>query len=587
MENKYEWNLSKLYTDFESPKFKEDLAKFEFIINDIIKFSEKELSNGDNAIEKIEKYINLQNSLGDVVTSLSSFANLTLATDSKNSKALKIADYIENIFTKIAVPETKFSKWLSSLDLNIDEVSKKSELIKEHSYFIKNILDNAKYNLSEAEEEVISKFKITGSSSWEKLWEAETSSHTVDIDGKNIPLAEVRNMAYSSNKEERKKAYEREIESYKKIEQSSAYCLNSIKGQVITECEMRGYTSPLDMTVRNSGLDMETLKAMITAMKEYLPNFEKYFIKKAEMLGHKNGLPFYDLFAPMGKTDITFTYEEAMDFVIENFSKFSKDLGDYAKKAYEERWIDVYPKEGKRGGAFCDNIHSIKESRILTNFTGSFSDVITLAHELGHGYHGECLDTETFLNSDYPMPIAETASTFCETIVKTSALEKADKETALMILETDLQDSSQVIVDILSRFIFEDTVFEMRKNGPLSVDELCEIMLDAQRKTYGSGLDSDYMHKYMWVCKPHYYDAGYNYYNFPYAFGLLLAKGLYALYEKNPDTFPQVYKNLLKNTGKGDLKTVALSVGIDISKPEFWRSSLDIVKRDIEKFIAL
>ncbi len=582
----YEWDLSNLYKGFDDTNFNNDINYIKEKIKELTEFTENQLNN-ENIIETIEKYINIQNEFGDIAIKLSSFANLTLATDSSNEKALKSIDLIENIFTKTAIPETKFTKWFYTSVKNIDELCEKSELIKEHKYFLKNILDNAKHTLSENEEDIISKFKTTGSSSWEKLWDTITSNHTVEFEGKNIPLAEARNIAYSADAKKRKTAYENEIKSYEKIAQVSASCLNSIKGQVITECELRGYTSPFEMTVKNSGIDIETLNSMIEAMKEYLPWFEKYFIKKAEILGHKKGLPFYDLFAPIGKTDATFTYEEAMDFVIKNFSKFSKDLGEYAEKAYKNHWIDVYPKEGKRGGAFCDNIHSIKESRILTNFTGSFSDVITLAHELGHGYHGQCLDNETFLNSDYPMPIAETASTFCETIVKNSALLNADKETALMILESDLQDNSQVIVDILSRFIFEDTVFEKRKNEPLSVNELCNIMIDAQNKTYGKGLDSDYMHKYMWVCKPHYYDAAYNYYNFPYAFGLLLAKGLYALYEKSPETFPETYKELLSKTGKGDIKTVALSVGIDISNIEFWRSSLEIIKRDIEKFINL
>lgn len=587
MNEKYNWSLSELYDNFNCTKFKESMKSLENIINEIKEFSKNSLNENDNYTEKTEKYINLQNTLGDIALSLSSFSNLTLSTNSSDETALKTLDTIENMLTELSLPETKFNKWFSSLNIDIDEMCKKSSIISEHKYFLKNIIENSKYLLSDKEEEVISKFKITGSLSFEKLWDTITSNHTVNIDGKEIPLAEARNIAYESDSQKRKTAYESEIKSYEKISQVSASCLNSIKGQVITECEMRGYSSPLEMTVKNSGMDMETLNSMISAMKEYIPYFEKYFIKKAEILGHKNSLPFYDLFAPVGKTDYKFTYEEAMDFVITNFRKFSKELGDYAEKAYKNRWIDVYPKEGKRGGAFCDNLHSIKESRILTNFTGSFSDVITLAHELGHGYHGQCLDNETYLNSDYPMPIAETASTFCEIIVKNAALEKADRDTALMIIESDLQDSSQVIIDILSRFIFEDTVFKERKNGPLSVNELCNIMIEAQKQSYGKGLDSEYMHKYMWVCKPHYYDSEYNYYNFPYAFGLLFAKGLYALYEKDRENFPKIYKELLRNTGKGDIKTVAKSVGIDITNIDFWHSSLDMLKRDIEKFISI
>ncbi|TGU86830.1 oligoendopeptidase F, partial [Mesorhizobium sp. M00.F.Ca.ET.186.01.1.1] len=193
--------------------------------------------------------------------------------------------------------------------------------------------------------------------------------------------------------------------------------------------------------------------------------------------------------------------------------------------------------EGKRGGAFCYNLHMVGESRIMANYTGSYNDVSTLAHELGHGYHGECLVQEAFYNSDYPMPIAETASILCETIIAKAALAQATPEEAFSILENDISGASQVIVDIYSRYLFESAVFARRSEGSLSVGELKELMLQAQKDAYGAGLDSSVLHPYMWVCKPHYYSADFNFYNFPYAFGLLFAKGLYAEYVKRGEAF--------------------------------------------------
>ena len=593
MDNKFEWNLSTLYLGFNDEKFINDIEKLKKNLKQLKNFSNSIKNTNiplEQIINKIEEYLAIENELGDTYTKLLSYSNLVLSTNSDNIKALKYIDIIENLLSEISKIEPTIYKWLYSIKDNFEKIYNKSKIIEEHKYYINNIIENHKYTLSEKEEEIISKFKITGSNTWEKLWETITSNHTVKIDNKDIPLAEIRNMAYSSDKNIRKKAYECEIESYEKISQISAYCLNSIKAQVINECDIRGYASPLSMTIKNSRIDENILNIIINSIKENLCYFQKYFYKKAEILGYKDGLPFYELFAPINNVNIKFTYDEAMEIIIKNFHKFSNSLGEYAEKAYKNRWIDVYPKKGKRGGAFCDNIHSIKESRILTNFTGSFSDLITLAHELGHGYHGQCLDNETFINSDYPMPIAETASTFCETIIKNSILTElkySDKDTTIMILENDLQDSSQIIVDILSRFIFEDQVFNKRKISPLSSEEFCDIMIEAQNKTYGKGLNKNYQHKYMWICKPHYYDANYNYYNFPYAFGLLLSKGLYAIYENSKNTFPEIYTEFLRKTGRGDIETVAKSVGIDITKKDFWLSSLDIIKRDIEKFINI
>ncbi|WP_161937271.1 M3 family metallopeptidase, partial [Tepidibacillus decaturensis] len=233
------------------------------------------------------------------------------------------------------------------------------------------------------------------------------------------------------------------------------------------------------------------------------------------------------------------------------------------------------------------NLHVIKQSRILSNFTGSFSDVTTLAHELGHGYHGSCLMDQTFLNSHYPMPIAETASIFCETIVKNAALQEAEPEEAFAILENELSDAGQVVVDIYSRFLFESEVFKRRKEASLSVNELKEIMLNAQKEAYGDGLEPDFLHPYMWVCKPHYYFPERHFYNFPYAFGMLFAKGLYAEYLKRGADFVPEYDKLLSVTGKMNVADITKTMGIDVRSPEFWRNSLKLVEQDIETFIHM
>ncbi|HEY8362944.1 MAG TPA: M3 family metallopeptidase, partial [Tissierellaceae bacterium] len=278
---------------------------------------------------------------------------------------------------------------------------------------------------------------------------------------------------------------------------------------------------------------------------------------------------------------------EAMDYIIKNFRTFSDKLADFAKHAYENNWLDVEPREGKRGGAFCSNLHPIGESRIMANFSGSFSNMTTLAHELGHAYHGSCLKDESILNSRYPMPIAETASIFCETIVVNAALNEANDEEAIGILEASISDAGQVIVDIYSRFLFESELFQRRKNSTLSVNELKEIMINAQKEAYGDGLDENYLHPYMWLNKPHYYTASRNFYNFPYAFGLLFSKGLYAEYLRRGKEFVEQYDELLRATGKNNIKDVAKMVNIDVTDPEFFRSSLRLIEKDIEKFLEL
>ncbi|CFJ33632.1 M3 family oligoendopeptidase [Brevibacillus invocatus] len=584
------WDLDVLYTSFDSPECKQDWEELCDKIEALKQWAVENLQNTDDAVEKMEQYITQLTAILQKEYRLFSYAELTASVDAKNEKALQLSERIQDQAVEKVEPEVLFQKWLGTLS-NLDELISQSGLLEEHRYFLQEIAEESKYMLSEKEEIILAKMKNTGSNAWTKLQEMLTSTLLVDItiDGeqKQLPLPVVRNMAFEKDADVRKQAYEAELASYKKIEESSAAALNGIKGEVITISKLRGYESALDKTLKDSRMDQETLDAMLTAMRESLPAFQRYFRKKAELLGHQSGLPFYDLFAPVGDADMRFTYQEARDFIVKHFSSFSQKLSDYAAKAFDNRWIDAEIREGKRGGAFCDNLHVVKESRIMANFTGSYSDVSTLGHELGHGYHGDCLVDEAFLNSDYPMPIAETASILCETIIANAALKEASSEEAFSILENDISGAAQVIVDIYSRFLFESELFARRENGSLSVKELNEIMLQAQKDAYGDGLDQSVLHPYMWVCKPHYYSADYNYYNFPYAFGLLFAKGLYAEYLKKGEAFVQQYDELLSVTGKKSVADVAAIMDVDVRSIDFWRNSLSLIEKDIETFISL
>lgn len=579
-----------MYPSFNSDEFKKDIENIGEVIRDINDWAKDIVKNNDNVVIKLEEYIEKFTTFIDLSSKLGMFINLNLSVNTKDKDALKYSDILDNKLTDLVEASTKIQRWISNID-DIDAVINKSKLLEEHEFILKNIIEASKYLLSNKEESIIASMQNTGSNAWLKLKDNLISTLKVDIeqDGKinELPLTVVLNMSHDKNPKVRKKAYEAEIASYKKVEDGVAAALNGIKGEVLTICEFRGYNSPLEKTLVESRMDGESLDAMLSAMKESLPVFRKYLKRKGEMLGHNNGLPFYDLYAPVCDADMKFTYEEGTKFVEKNFRTFSNNLGDFARKAIDNNWIDVKPKEGKVGGAFCENIHFLGESRFLLNYGDSFSDVVTLAHELGHGFHGECLNNETTLNSDYPMPIAETASTFCETIIKKAAVKEATKDDALAILEAEISDCTQVIVDIYSRFLFEKSLFEARKESALGVEEIKELMLKSQREAYGDGLDPNYLHPYMWTWKPHYYYADSNFYNFPYAFGLLFAKGLYAQYLKKADTFPKDYEKLLSITGKNKMSDITKVMGIDIHDKNFWKSSLKTVEDDIEMFIDL
>ncbi len=578
-----DWNLDDLYTSFTDPRMiadkqrlKELIASFEEYGKNIEQYSDQEV---------LQAYVDYQSEYMDKMYILESYASLILSVDTTNQEALTSMNELEALEVLWVEPTVIVEKRIASIP-DLSACIKKAEL-EEYTFCFEQIRKGQEHILSQREEMIIAKMQNSGSNAFAKLKDQLIGNHLVDYEGEEVPLTVILNKAYSKSEYERKTAYEAEIASYAKIEQSVAACLNGIKKEAQTISELRGYDSVLDQTLEQSLMSKNTLNSMLMVIQESLPDFRRYLKAKAKHLGHENGLPFYDLYAPVVESNQTYPYEKGCEIVIEQFGKFSKDLSDFASEAIHSHWIDVLPKKGKVGGAFCANLHPIQESRFLLNYGDSFNDVITLGHELGHGFHGACLYNEKTLNASYPMPIAETASTFCETLIQQALLQNASKEEKIAILESELSGCTQVIVDIYSRFLFEQKLFDKEKNGIYTVEEIKSLMVESQKASYGDGLDENYLHPYMWTWKPHYYYANSNYYNFPYAFGLLMAKGLYALYQQKGPLFAKDYEKFLSITGKNTIEDIALSIGIDLSKPDFFRASMQIIIDEIDEFIAL
>lgn len=584
------WSLKELYTSFDCKELKNDLKKVDEYIGKFKKWAKEELASNENGKEKIEFYIKNIEEYKGVLGRLDSFVSLTIAADSNNDDARKLEGILDKKSTELTEVFVAFEKWIGGLE-DLESIINESDILKEHKFYILEIKRGTKYSLSNDVEVAIKNMKLTGSNAWENLRNQLTATHMVDIniDGedKSLGINKVKNMLFSGSKEVRKKAFEAEQKSNNKIEVGVAAALNGIKGEVLTECRMRGYKSPLDKTLIDSRMDEETLNAMIEAIKESLPMFKKYFLKKAQLLGYEGPLAYYDIMAPISSSEKEYSYEEARDFIVKHFTSFSQEMGYLANRAFEEGWIDGESREGKRGGAFCSNLHVIGQSRILCSYSGSFKNVCTLAHELGHAYHGNVLTKETKLNSRYPMPLAETASIFCENIVRNAAIKEGDKEEIKAILGAELVNCSQVIVDIYARFLFEKEIFRRREEGTLSVDEIKEVMIWSQKEAYGDAIDEKTLDPYAWIHKPHYYFTSRNFYNFPYAFGLLFSKGLYSQYTKEGSAFIEKYNKILALTGKATIYEVTKFAGIDVHDINFWRSSLDMVKKDIEQFMEL
>lgn len=593
------WDLSNVYPSLESNEFKAAVEDYKKQVAALEKFYKNKLSKANDKTKAkdlaplVGKTIDQINKIQTLSGTIVPFIYSYVTTNSRDKLAMKTLSEFEQASLPMDQFMTRFTAWLGKLAPKLDKVISHNESAAMHAFMLKEAAEQSKYLMSEAEEALASELSLSGGNAFSKLQGTVTSQLSVDfeLDGKTekMPMPALINLRSHPDEATRHRGYDAENKAWLTVQETLAACLNGVKGEANTLNKKRGRKDAIHPSLDAARMDRKTLDAMLSAMKDSFPMFRTYFNAKAKKIG-KEKLAWWDIFAPVGKTDKVYSFEEARDFILENFGKFSPELAAFAKRAFDNNWIDAEQRDGKRGGAFCMGLDGPKESRILANFDGSFDQVSTLAHELGHAFHNECAFQagKTYLQQNTPMTLAETASTMCETIVTEAVLASTkDPQEELAVLEAQIQSAGQVVVDIYSRYLFEKEVFERRAESELSADDFNDIMERAQKETYGDGLDEQYLQKYMWTWKPHYYSSGLSFYNYPYAFGLLFATGLYAIYKQRGESFVQDYKNLLASTGEDTAARLAKRFGIDITKRKFWDDSLAIIGKRIDRYAEL
>ena len=577
------WDLSKLYSGFDDARLNADLAEALAKTADLQRTIAALPGEGD--ADALTAVIEDLKTVADLQIKISNFTFLTLSVDSNCEPARAFYERSIQLDIEWEQVHSALSRHLGGVG-DLDALIHGHPVLEEHAFLLRELKASAAHTIDLALEPVVLKMQMTGGSSWAQLRDQLDSNLMIPFekDGKEelLPLSAIRGLANSDSADVRRRTYEAELAAYPRVEFPMAACLNGIKGEALTLIGLKHFDTVLDTALDVSRMDHATLDALLSAMYDSLPMFRRYFRLKAKLLGYEGGLKFYDLFAPVGECAQHYTLDEARETLVRVMGRFSPKMAAFIDHAFEDRWIDVYPREGKQGGAFCSGVHPLRMSYVMTNFDGSYSAVSTLAHELGHAYHDSCLYDNSVLMSDYPMPLAETASIFNETLLMEKTLDTADDRTRITLLDQQIGDAAQVVVDILSRYIFETEVVERRKDHALSPRELCEIMLDAQKQTYGDGLDPEYLHPYMWACKSHYYSTGVHFYNFPYAFGMLFGLGVFARYQEKGDAFLPEYDRLLNATGSGNIREVTASVGINVADKAFWMKSLKTIEEKVD-----
>ena len=588
------WDMTSIYTGFKNQDYLDALKQLDIYIGQLRAVCQKaqlgEMSQDDFCPWLVETIIALNNTLS-LYQSLSCYCYCVYSTNTTDAQALNALSAIEAKYLEFNQYIITYRDALVHYENFLPEFFKLYPQYSDYAYIFSQDIIQKKHEMNQEMETLVSDMQRFSSDSWSKLQEQLISTMTDSETGKTFN--ELRNDEYSSDKELRKTSYQKELALLKQNQIAFAACLNNIKGETTMLNKRRQWTSPLERARFISRLSEKTLDALIGAIEDSLPFWRDYLKTKAKILNQEK-LSFYDLFAPLPQSDSQtpekiWTFDEAKNYIIEKFSAFSEDLGNFAKKAFDENYIDAEVRKGKVGGGYDEDFHYNKTSRILTNFTGTFSDVMTLAHELGHAYHHSCAMNQEFALVSYPMTLAETASIFSENIVMKDAIENSSGFKRASLIETHLSDSCQVLVDILCRFYFEKSVFEEREKGELGAEDFCRLMLTAQDRTYGDALDEN-RHPYIWAVKCHYYSSSIDFYNYPYAFGLLFGLGLLESWKNEGSAFSEKYKEILSLTGKLSCEEVCKKAGFDIESKEFWKKGIDSFKSELEelkKFASL
>lgn len=584
MMKSYEWSLDALYKGYDDENFLKDVEILSACKEKMSTFC-KEVTQLEEGVA-LHKAITLLEEESDYSYRLHLYTILRQSVDTSDQETLGWLNKINNMISDLSSYRAIIKSFISRIE-NIDTYINDDEKLQDYTFYLHSLQKKASHALSDQEEGLLSKLNQTSKQAFSDMYYHLSAKANVDCMGKNMTLTQVKNLCHDTDTTVRKAAFLSEMKCYESIKEPLAFAVNNIKRQQMMEAKLRGYQDPLEKMLEDSSMKRETLEAMYGAVDRYLPKFHEYLRTKASMLGYDNGLPWYDIYATIGKGDMTFTMEDCEAYILKHFKNFSDDLYGMCKTAMEDHWIDYPSHAGKQSGAFCENLAWIKQSRIITNYADTLSDVITVAHELGHAYHGMMVEDHRPLNREYCMPLAETASTFNENIMYNALIHDANDQNKLFLIDTQLAALCQNICDIYTRYTFEKSIFDVCEDQFLFAQDLQDLMIKAEKKCFGNGMDHDWLHPYRWITKVHYYIPDIAYYNFPYTFGALFSRGLYAMYEQEGEAFLPKYRALLKASTTNTVEDCATVAGIDLTKPEFWEASLTSITKQMDEFLAL
>ncbi len=579
-------SASKEYEIFRR-EIKEDLAAFDREMKSL----PQELSGSSR--NAWADFLGRLQKLAARIRQASSFVHALVSQNVNDEKAHQIygeADVYNSEIEKMMVAMEAFAKRQS------DEEWKKlveSDQIGEAAFFFNEMREMARKKMDPELETLVTELAVNGFHSWNRLYDkiyGDLSAEFIeDGEAKKLSMGQINNKMASSDRAVRKQAFEKLEESWASAANATSMALNYLAGFRLSLYKNRKWDSFLFEPLFNSRISEATLNAMWSAVESAIPKLVPYIDAKKKLM-KADKFYWYDQFAPVGASDRLYSFEESGKFVVDNIRPFSPEMAEFCEMALAKRWIEGEDRPGKAGGGYCTGFPVIGQSRIFMTYSGTFSELATLAHELGHAWHGWVLKEKPFFSRIYPMTLAETASIFNELLVKDAALDKTtDRQEKLMLLDQKLQDAHTLFCNIFARFLFDKAFYTERQKGLVSKTRLDELMVEAQKKAFAGMLDEEKgFHPLFWASKLHFYLTDAPFYNFPYTFGYLFATGVYTRAKKEGPSFAGKYKALLADTGKMNAEQVAMKhLGVDLTKQDYWNEAVATAVSDVKPFVDL
>ena len=589
-----DWDLTPYFPEFEGAEYRRFRDTLASDSADLLArtLSLSEINDGNLAawgglLAELEKLHARSNHLAGYLGCRGAADSRDQAVQRETSSAAAARAELEKVFVRVRAA-------LRDVTDERFEVLVSEEALSSCRYFLERMRKNAQLRMPADLETLAAELDVTGLSAWGRLYDQISGKLSFELavpgrEPRHLPVSATRSLLEDPDPEVRRAALSGSNAAWQSVADVAAACLNGIAGTRHTLYARRGVDHFLSPATFDAGIERSTLDTLLGVVAERAEGSRRYLRRKAQILGRER-LGFQDLMAPLPlANDARISWDDARERILAAFTAFSPALGEFADHAFTRRWIDHSSRPGKRPGGFCSTSPLIGESRIFITYGETLGDLSTLAHELGHAFHGWVMRDMRPWQRREPMTLAETASTFAEQLMIDAVLESPDagEEGRASALDGRMQDAAAFLLNIPMRFHFEKAVYEERKSGELAVSRLTELMEEAQRACYGDALAEDELDPWFWASKLHFYITGISFYNFPYTFGYLFSLGLFERAKQEGPSFFGRYVELLRQTGSDSVERVVQNcLGIDLASPEFWHASIDGIERDAERFEA-